>query len=243
MKTKSIFVLLLVLSVILTSCCKQNNYVTPSGEVSTQKKSVTGFTKLDVSSIFNVYVTFSDSEESVIVEANDNLHQYIQISKSGENLVVKLANNINIRDGETTLKVFITMKQLTKISGSGLVNFQFENEMTGQNLMIDLSGASKLKGTLKLEKLNVSLSGSSLLELSGESDLFELDASGASIVRDYSFVINKFQADLDGASELHLTINESMNITASGASIIYYKGNGQINTQILSGASQIIKMD
>lgn len=242
MKTKSILVMLVAVSIIFTSCCKKNNQVTPSANVTTQKRSASEFTKLDVSSIFVVYVTFSD-EESVTVEANDNLQPYIKVSNSGENLTVKMDNNINIKGGEATLNVYVTAKELTKVSGDGAVNFQFQNELTGQNLDIDLSGSSNFTGTLNLEQLNISLSGASNLLLSGHSDNCRIDASGSSLVKDYSFETNQFTADLDGASELHLTVNERMDITASGASMIYYKGNAQINSQNLSGASQIIKMD
>jgi hypothetical protein len=242
MKTKSIFVWLFAMSIILTSCCKMEQEVTPSANITTQKKSIVDFSKLDVSDLFTVYVSISD-EESVSVEANDNLHPYISVNKYGDKLVVQLADNINIKKGEATLNVHISMRDLNMIKGAGAVKFELENELAGQELQLDLSGASALSGYFNLELLDVSLTGASRLDLSGHSNRFIIDASGASFVKDFSFGANQFRADLDGASEFHLTVHESMDIIASGASVIYYRGNAQINSQNLSGASRIVKLD
>ena len=70
-----------------------DDYVTPSGEITTVNHSVGGFSELDISDAFNVYVTFSENEESVQVEANANLHPYIEVSKNGDRLIVKLNDN------------------------------------------------------------------------------------------------------------------------------------------------------
>ena len=40
-----------------------------------------------------------------------------------------------------------------------------------------------------------------------------------------------------------MTVLNKININASGASILYYKGDAVINSQELSGDSQIIKIE
>ena len=57
------------------------------------------------------------------------------------------------------------------------------------------------------------------------------------------FITKYLNLNLTGASYTYLTITEEMDIIASGASILYYKGDGIINSQILTGASQIIHVD
>jgi hypothetical protein len=216
--------------------------VTPSANITNEKRAVAEFSKLDVSGIFTVYLSIAD-EESVNVEANENLQSYINVSTQGDILVVKLADNINIRNGEATMNVHVSMRSLDKVSGSGAVEYRLNNELPGQQLMLDLSGSSKFSGKLNLGTLDVRLSGASHLQLSGSSDRFQIVADGASKIEDFSFGTNKFKADLDGASEFHLTVHETMDITASGASVVYYKGDAQITRQNLTGASRIVKMD
>lgn len=62
-------------------------------------------------------------------------------------------------------------------------------------------------------------------------------------MRSYGFEVNKLIADLTGASNAYITVVESMDITASGASNVHYKGEAVIISQELSGGSNIIKED
>jgi hypothetical protein len=48
---------------------------------------------------------------------------------------------------------------------------------------------------------------------------------------------------LSGASNASLTVNGTINLSASGASIFTYKGTAVVNQLDLSGASQIVKAD
>ena len=76
MKTKSILLVLFAIAVTFTSCKKNEINVVPSANVTTVEKSFNNFNAIDVSDIFTVYVTFSETEESVVIEANDNLQPY-----------------------------------------------------------------------------------------------------------------------------------------------------------------------
>ena len=92
---KSILLALVAFSIITTSC-KKNDDVTPSNNVTILDKTITGYTQLKVSDPFKVYVTFSDTEEKIQVEANSNLQQYITVEKQNNQLVIDLDNNLDI---------------------------------------------------------------------------------------------------------------------------------------------------
>jgi len=243
MKTKSILILLFAISIAFTSCKKNESFVTPSGNITTVKSSVTGFTKLDVSDPFNVFVTFSDTEESVEIEANSNLQGYIRVLKNQNSLVVELDDKINIRHNEATLNIHITMKNLDRVEGAGATSFQLKNEMTGNSLEVELTGACSFAGNLSVEQVNATLEGSSKMNISGSASSLKLDANGASKLESYGFQTNSLDADLSGASNVYTTVNEKMDVKASGASTVYYKGDAYINSQNLSDASQIMKVE
>jgi hypothetical protein len=81
------------------------------------------------------------------------------------------------------------------------------------------------------------------LTVSGSSNYFDIEASGASTCRDYGFEINDLHADISGASNLHLTVQNEIEVEASGASNLTYKGNGVIVYQNISGASSVRKIN
>lgn len=242
MKIKSILIAFIGLTIFFTSCSKMMNCVTPSGEVTQEEKAFTNFSELDVQDAFQVYVTFSESEESVRVEANRNLHTHIQISQYNDRLTVQLANNLNIK-GDVTLKLHITMKELTDVVASGATHVKLQNQLIGEHLNMDLHGASSLNGDMLVNSLYSNISGSSNISISGNANAFELVASGASNMDGYDFETSAFTADLEGACNARLTIQESINIRAEGASNLYYKGDAVVRSQDLSGASNIIKVN
>ena len=242
MKTKTILLALFALSVVFTSCDKDED-VTPSTNVTTVTKTISGYTGVDVSEPFMVYVTFSDTEETIRIEANANLQQYITCEKQNDLLMISIDDNVDISGGNTVLKVYISTKQLDAFYGTGASSIQLQNELIGSNLMVELTGACTFTGTINVNQFNSELTGGSILNIVGNSGSFNIEATGASNMESYDFTTNDFTADLEGASNVYLTVQQELDVTATGASNVYYKGDGVIVNQNLSGGSQIIKMD
>lgn len=243
MKTKSILLVLFAIAVTFTSCKKNEINVVPSANVTTVEKSFNNFNAIDVSDIFTVYVTFSETEESVAVEANDNLQPYIHVSQQGNSLIVELDNKLNIRRNGATLNVYITMHELVKVVGSGAVEISFQNERVGNDLNVLLEGKSMLSGAVTATRLTTDLEGYSNVNFSGHADVLVFNADGASYMEGYDFEADRLEADMNGASNLHLTVNEELDVKANGASYVYYRGEGTISHQDLNGASQIVKVN
>lgn len=243
MKTKSIILMLCAIGIALTSCQKDEINVVPSGNITSVEKTIGDFNALDISDLFNVFVTFSETDEGVVVEANDNLQSYIYVSKNGSTLNVELDDDLNIRKSGATLNIYITIHDLVNVEGSGAVDISLQNERVGDELHISLGGASSFSGNIQASRLTADLDGNSNINLSGRSDVLVFDANGASDMEGYDFETDKLEADMNGASNIHVTVNEKMDIRANGASYVYYKGNGIINSQNLNGASQIVKVD
>jgi hypothetical protein len=240
MKTRSILSAIFALSIFVTSC-KKNDDIKPSESVTTVNKNVTGYTQLNVSDPFKVYVSFSETEESIQVEANSNLQQYITVEKQNNQLVIRLANHIAIT-GSMVLNVYITTKQIDSFYAAGASHIQLLNHLNASTVAINLSGASTFSGNLFVNQLHADLSGASTLNLLGISSSVELEATGACTMEDYGFETNHFTCDLEGGCDVYLTIQQSLNVKAKGASNVYYKGNGVVNSQELTGGSTIQKM-
>ena len=241
MKTKSILIALFALSILTTSCDK-NDDVTPSNNVTTVEKTITGYTQLNVSDPFTVYVTFSDTEEKIQVEANSNLQQHITVKKQNNQLVIDLDNNLDI-NGSAVLNVHITTKKLDAFYAAGASTIQLQNELNATKVIVNLTGACTFSGTMFVNELNTDLTGASNLNISGSANSVELDATGASNMTDYGFETNNFNCDLEGACNAYLTIQQSLNVMANGGSNVYYKGHGVVSSQDLGGGSTIQKMN
>ncbi len=239
MKTKTLIMGFLSVCMLFTSCENDELAINPSSNITTESFTASNITELDVESVFKVYITFSDTEESVTVEANENLHDIIDIVQDGSRLNIALERNSNIR-GEVVLNVYIKTQYIDKISADGASSVAFENILAGNNLNLRISGASQFTGSLEVDELHANLYGASQINLTGSSNSFNIVASGASRMTGFGFETNTLTTDLEGASMVSITVNESMDITAREASMVNYKGDAEITKQQLTDASVIV---
>jgi len=241
MKTNLLTLTILSAALFLFSCDIHDDHIVPSSNITTTQATFSDYNGIDASTAFTVYINFSNDEESIEIEANDNLHQHIEVKKQNGILFIGIEDNVHVR-GNATLNAYITTKDLSSFSASGASRIIVEDLVETNNAQIYLSGASKFIGQFNVDQLYSDLSGASILDIDGFSNDFELDASGASVFRNYVFSTKKMKADLSGASNAYLTVEEEIDIEASGASSLMFKGNAIITHQDLSGASTVKKM-
>ena len=240
MKTKSTFLGLIILSVLCTSC--DHETIRASNSVTTNEIQLSDYSGLRLSNAFNAYITFSNTEEKIEIEANDNLHKKIIVRKEGENLIVKLQNHTTIQ-GNATLNVYITTTKINSFDISGASSVYLENVLDAQDVAIELSGASNFTGDIFATTLDLNNSGASKATVFGAIDNLDASLSGSSTFGSYELVIKQLAVNLSGSSDASLTVNESIAIDATGASTLKYKGAAVVTHKELSGASQIIKND
>lgn len=242
MKINAIALTLISCSLFLFSCDVYNDQVKPSGTITTRNEAFTDYNMIEASHAFQIYVNFSDTEESIEIEANENLHQYIEVRKVNDVLYIGLRDHVSVQ-GSATLKAYVTTKHVSSYSGSGATRFVIESPLMSEDVHVYLSGASVFNGDLQATNVVADLSGASVMNISGLADIFDMEASGASVFKDYGFEVKKLEAQISGASNISITVEDEINIEASGASSLKYKGNATVKSQNLSGASSIRNMN
>ena len=238
MRTKLIIIALFGASTLMTSCDYDNIKV--SNDVTTLSYDISDYSRLKISDSFNAFVTFSETEESIEVEANTNLHGHIIISKEGSTLEARLRRFTNLR-GNVTLNIYITTSNIEKFKASGASKISLENDLVSDDVLVELSGASSFTGEIHTDRLDVELRGASTMDLFGTADRCHAQLSGSSSLLDYDLSVNDLNIDMAGASDAFLSAMESIDIEAAGASTLYYMGNATIERERLSGASKIVK--
>ena len=228
----------MVLILAAMSCEKTNNMVIPSNNITSEFRDIDGYAELEVNDAFEVEVNFTETPQPVEIIANENLHQYIEIVKTSDRLVVSLQNNTSI-SGAATLKVVLSTGYLKGYTANGASLISLMDTLSASQVAINLTGASKMSGSIITQSLSADIRDASLLDISGETTDLNLNAQGASRMNGYSFSCVNLDADLSGASEAELTVNGKIIIKASGASILRYKGGATIESQDLKDASTV----
>ena len=178
MTIKRIFIVLAI-GVFTSSCSYETIRV--SDEVSTREYDFDNITALTVATDFKAYVTFSDTEESIRIRANDNLFDKIRIYKEGEELTVKLKNNLNVK-GKETLQLYITMAEIRDYRASSDASIYLDNPLNADNVTLELGSDAYFEGDITATdfELRASSDSKANLYLDAAQSYINLSSGGQS---------------------------------------------------------------
>lgn len=199
------------------------------------------FSGISVSSAFDVYLS-QGNEEAVAVSAADKqtMDRIVVEVKNGVLHVGLAKGSWKWNRGNKKLKAYISFKQIDKLSVSGACDVYMDGVLKADDLKVNISGASDWRSAkLDVKKLDVHVSGASDMIASGTVSQLIIDASGASTFKGLGLSSEYCDAKASGASDIQVTVNKELNVHASGASDIRYKGDGMIRDLKSSGASSI----
>lgn len=197
------------------------------------------FSELDVSGAFSVEVTQGSSFKVTLMYPQE-LKDKIKCSLQGDEL------NLSTKGGSRFKgfpKAVIMMPELKGVELSGASSITI-NDVQGEEMEVDISGASSFKGKLSYNSMKMEVSGAGDVEMQGTANTAKMYLSGASKINSKDFkVAGEFLLDCSGASTITMTVDGDMYVELSGASSFNYYGQGNLINPETSGASEINKMD
>jgi len=238
---KTIFNLLILaagISTVLLSSCRLNG-VRGSGNVISETRKISDFTKIDISGQYKVNLK-QDSSLSLTISADDNLLKYIKTDVSDGKL--RIHNTKNIRSN-SDLTVTVGVRNLKDIEASGAVEVTSDGKIVVQDLHFNLSGATKITMDLNAANVTTEGSGATRVNLTGQASKHNVDLSGAGKISALDFVVGDYNIETSGATKCEINVLNSLSIHTSGASSVRYRGNPKTINNDKSGASSVQKVD
>ncbi len=206
-----------------------------------EDRNLSGFTSINVTNAFDVYISQGNQDAVAVSKSDESGTSYIITNVSDGVLYISYRYKgwswSSLRNNK--LKAYITVKNLEKLTVSGACNVSFVDPITSGRLVVNSSGASDIKGQVKVNSLKLRASGASNISLSGTATETDFNISGACSIKSLDLVTNNCAIVASGASSVKLTINQSLKANISGASDIRYKGTVSMLNSKTSGASSI----
>ncbi len=209
MNRRTSFVILAVVLTLVTLACDLSGVLVDrgigttergSGNVVEETRPVSGVTGVDLETIGNVIIQIGD-QESLRIEAEDNLMQYFETDVRGGILRIgSTPATINLRPTKP-VNFFLTVKDLERVSISGSGDIQVPDLETNE-FSVDIGGS----GDISMEDLN--------------ADRLEIDIGGSGDVNTARMKVSTFSVNINGSGDITLgeldTDNLSLNINGSG---------------------------
>jgi len=181
-----------------------------------QEFALADFNRLDMGDAFKISVQKGDAF-SIIAKGDVRNLNDLDVYLSGNTLVAKY-DNWHPRKHDT--EFIIVMPELEGVNFSGATNStinDFDND-----------------------QFDIILSGASILHLSGGTNYLKAEVSGASYLNTYDYYAQYVNANVSGASKAKIFADAKLDVVASGASTVFYRGDPIVSKNV-SGASTVRK--
>ncbi|MEO6188769.1 MAG: head GIN domain-containing protein [Ginsengibacter sp.] len=208
----------------------------PNAEI----RDVEAFSGIKVSGGIDVYLSQSDGYALAVSASEAKYRDNIRTEvKNGVLLIGYDAGSSKWLRGDKKLRVYISFHSINSIEASGACGIKIDETLQSSSLLLKLSGACDIEGEIKVEDMIMDLSGASTVKLNGAIGNLKVSSSGASDIKSYDLVVDNLIANISGASDVKVTINNSLSAKASGASSLRYRGNPAKQDVAVSGASSV----
>jgi Putative auto-transporter adhesin, head GIN domain len=207
----------------LTSCIQGQflKTVEGHGKVVSEERKTGSFTGLKVSSGIDVYLKQGE-KESVTVEADENLHEYILTEVRGG--VLNVYTEYNIRSADRK-RVYVTMNEINSVKTTSAGDVYGESPINTDRLDLSASSAGDIKLEVKTKNIDIDISSSGDISLTGETDMLRADLSSAGNLNAYDLKSREADVSVSSAGDADINVSERLTARASSAGDVNYKGD------------------
>jgi hypothetical protein len=195
---------------------------------------IVDFHSISVNSAYTVYVKQSNKEE-VRVEAEKEIYDLTEI-------IVKdgvLHINIKKDDSQTsksiwqkidnikllpTLKVYVSIKDVQKLSVNGSGKLITENSIASNDLHLLVAGTGSMEVDIKTTKVDAELSGPGNITIKGYTDKMNLENSGSGHINAFEFESKNANAKLYGLGSIKINVSDKLEAEIYGSGKISVRG-------------------
>ena len=230
------FIVATVTALLFASCNFNVNAIEGSGNVTTEKRTVSGdFTNVKVSNVIDLVIEQADTKE-IIVEADDNLQKEIVTKVENGTLVIscKFSSFRNV----TMKKVTVKMPVINKLEASSASSIESKNVIAGQDVELETSSAATMNLNIESDNIEARSSRGSSITIEGKSLKTSFRASSGASVNAGKLLANDIEADASsgGSLEVHPILSLKAG-ASSGGSINYNNVPKTIEKTASSGGS------
>jgi hypothetical protein len=201
----------------LFSCQEFVNQTKGNGQVTTTKREVTeNFTKIETSEAIAVEIEQAENN-SIEVETDSNLQNYVKTTISNVVLKISLDKNMIICE---ELIVRVKIKQLNGIETTSASSIKSVNTIKGNSLNIIATSASEIDLEAEYETITIDASSTGNVNIKGKTLKLETNASSASSIDASELMSNEVFAKTSSASDIKVYAIVKLDAKAESAGTI-----------------------
>lgn len=235
---KKAFIALAGLLLFSTSSMAQRmERVKGNGVLSQKTIETTDYDGIEVFGSFDV-ILVKGKEGQILVETDENLHDYLEIEVFGNNLKIAISKGVEIRRYKKLL-VKVPVTELDEISLTGSGEISSDQKLESDRMDIQLTGSGEIELELKCKTLRSSLTGSGEIEITGTTIDADYTLTGSGDIACFDMKAKAVDAVVSGSGDIELYADDKLSAYVSGSGDILYKGDPENQKSNVAGSGSI----
>lgn len=231
----------IVLLGMLSSCNFDINlgHENGNGNVVTEERAISGnFDKVKGSAGLDVYLT-EGSENKVVVEADENLLEFIETEVNNGRLNVTTTRNIGRNRAK---KVHVTYTRLEEVFASSGADVIVNSVLKNETILLDASSGADLEAEVFAKEVFVDASSGADLKVSGKATSLKANSSSGSEINARELLVVNCNADASSGGDITVNVKEKLRTEASSGGTIKYYGDPEAVSNNDSRSGKVRKM-
>ena len=210
-----------------------------SGTVITENRTVATFNGIGLECDANVYFTQGD-EQSVKVEAEDNIMSHIITEVKDMNLEIKMdGKHINSHEA---INVYITVKDLCRLELAGSGKMIGKSHVNCDYMALSIAGSGNITADIRSLAVKISVSGSGGLDVSGMTTSMDIKIAGSGNADAKDLQAINSTVSLTGSGSSTINTKEELNVSITGSGGVRYVSEPAKIKSNITGSGNVSKI-
>lgn len=230
-----------LLATIAFSCVWNNKNVKGNGNVITDRRDLSGFTKVRQNGSFDVYLANGPFE--IKVEAEENLLPYILTEISGSQLRIRTADDIRLKSTKT-IKIYITAPEIEEVqsAGSGDI-YSVSTLQHPDKISFVTTGSADMEVQVDAPNVKTEITGSGNIEIAGQTKNYRAEITGSGDIQAKDLKSEEAVVDIRGSGNASVFASVKLTVDVAGSGDVTYRGSVQQVNSNMRGSGTLKKLN
>ena len=197
-----------------------------SGNLITKDFTVRSFDELSAGGIFNLQLSQGDNE-SVKIEAEDNLMDLFIVENEGSTLKISMKKNSNF-NSKKKMKVYVTFKSLKSLDLSMVGGTSSDDKLKFADLKMKNNSVGSVDLNMTMQTLHLENESVGNLKLSGSADNAVIKSNSVGNMQAGDFVVQIMEIDHNGIGSATVNAEKELKLSDSFLGKVSNKGNATV---------------
>lgn len=183
-------------------------------QTSTSTRTLSAFDHIAISGGFDKIILQEGSAEGIVLELSGIEAEKIKTEVKGSTLEIGVKKGWH---GDFKATLTVTFRSLREISNSGSSDIEALSTIKGESFEYRSSGSGDFKGAFDVKKLEVHISGSADMTLTGSADQQDYAISGSGDINASKLKGKSAEVSISGSGDVDLNVDGPVRTAVSGS--------------------------